>query len=102
MFGVVAGWTWMPCVGEQLAGILNNAPNQSLAQLLPMVVYVLGVCAVLFVFALAPLVFEQLKPLLEHRATRVLGTALAAALVVALAGGVYNDLLSRFAQLSVR
>ena len=102
LIGVVAGATWMPCVGNELASILNNAPTRPLEELLPMLVYVFGVTSILFVVALIPIVFEPIGRGLDHEAVTLIGGGLAVALVIALAGGVYNDLLSEFAQLSVR
>lgn len=102
LLGLVAGSTWMPCVGDRLGVILNNAPSEPLAQLLPMTAYVLGVCAVLFAVGLVPRSFPRVELWMEHWAVVAGGIAVAGLIVVGLAGGFYNDVLSRFAQLSVR
>ena len=38
----LAGWTWIPCVGRELGDVLNNARAQPWAELVPTLLYSLG------------------------------------------------------------
>ena len=99
--GVFAGSTWRPCVGDQLADILNNAPAEPFAQLVPMTVYVAGVTLVLVGVALLPLVWPRLRIARPHIAP-VVGSVIVAGIAIATVAGEYEAVLSEFAQLSVR
>ncbi len=102
LLGVIAGATWVPCVGDELGMILNAAPGAPLGQLVPMLSYVLGVCAVLVVLALIPVVFPRVDAWLAHPAGLIIGGLMATMITLALVTGLYGELLSEFAQLSVR
>jgi cytochrome c biogenesis protein CcdA len=102
LLGVVAGATWMPCVGEQLGVILTTAPREPLAQLVPLTVYVVGVLAVVIALALLPVLAAPVDRHRGHRAVVGVGVALAAVVTVALAAGRYTDVLATFAQIGTR
>lgn len=101
LLGVFAGSTWRPCVGDRLASVLNNAPNDPLAELPPMVVYVAGVTLVLVGLALLPLVWPQLR-VNRPRVAPAVGSIVAAIILLATLFGAYGTVLSEFAQLTVR
>lgn len=101
LIGVFAGTTWRPCVGEQLASILNGAPDDPIGQLAPMIVYVGGVTLVLLGVALVPLVWPQLR-IARPAVAPIVGSAVALVVLLMSLTGTYGDLLSEFAQLTVR
>lgn len=97
--GVVAAAVWQPCVGAELAGVVNAAPTDRLGSLIPMVVYVAGTALVMFAIALLPTALPAARTILEARTATVtgaaLGVALGAAMAVGLWGDVVNELLER-------
>lgn len=102
LLGLVAGVTWAPCVGQRLGHILTDAPSDGLAQLVPMLVYVLGVYSVLIAVALLPVASTTVQRHRENRIVAACGIVLAALLASALAVGRYTDVLATFAQISTR
>lgn len=100
--GVVAGSTWVPCVGEQLARILTDAPANPTGAIIPMLVYATGVCAVLIAVSIVPLAFPTTRRWFEARVTTAVGGLIAMVLVAALAGDLYRAILSEFAEIGAR
>ncbi len=52
--GAIAAAVWQPCVGTELAGIVNDAPTDRLGALMPIAVYVAGTALVALAIALLP------------------------------------------------
>ncbi len=101
--GLIAGglstWLWAPCVGTELATILNTAPDAPVSQLLPMGLFVLGLSLPLLAIALLPIVF----PRLVRFETPVSNAALALVVFVGLAIMIdwYDDVVIQLNRWSV-
>jgi len=98
MVAFVAGWTWVPCVGRELADILNNADDEPWAELVPTFLYLMGIFLPLIVIAALQVAWPDLGDFLDRPALRGIGLG-----VVALVGGLvavtlFDDLASELAR----
>lgn len=89
--GALATWLWAPCVGPQLAHILNGAPEAPFRQLVPMGMFVLGLSVPILFVALAPVAIPRLRRVLAPVATA--GMFLVLVLGGAMAIGWYDDVV---------
>lgn len=94
---VLAGWLWVPCVGEYFSEPLNNASNEPLRSLLQVVAYVIGIAAPLLAVAALPVAIPRLAAIRDHRSAPVIGLAATFVVGAAIATGLYSDLVVRFA-----
>lgn len=96
----LAGWTWIPCVGRELADILNNARAEPWAQLVPTFLYMLGIFIPLVAIAALQVAWPQFGKISDTSKVRTVGLS-----IVALVGGLvavtlFDDLASELAQRS--
>ncbi len=96
----IAGWTWIPCAGSELGDILNNARPEPWAELIPTVLFVVGLFVPLILIAALEVAWPRLGELLERPALRTTGLA-----IIALVGGLvavtlFDDLASELARRS--
>lgn len=94
---LVAGWLWVPCVGEHFSEPLNNATTDPAGTWMQVLAYVAGIGAPLIVLAALPVAFPRLAKLRDSAPVRVLGVGLAAVVSLSIAVGWYSDLVIRFA-----
>ncbi len=99
--GWIASWLWVPCVGLELANILNGAPSQPLAQLLPTVGYVVGVSWSLVVIGAAGSIHPTLARLQAKPIFGWIGIGLTVLLAATMAFGFYDDVLAELSRRSV-
>jgi cytochrome c biogenesis protein CcdA len=98
--GTLAGWLWRPCVGEQLADVLNSAPDEGPRTLVLTVVYVVGVVLVPLAVALLPVVVTRLDRIAEHPAWRGSAVVFGVAYAALIAAGRYDDVVAELLQRS--
>jgi hypothetical protein len=98
--GAVAAAVWQPCVGTELAGVVNTAPADRLGSLAPMLVYVAGTALVVFAIALVPIATPTAHRILEARTVTITGAALGVALGAAMAIGVWGDVVNELLERS--
>ena len=96
----LAGWTWIPCVGSELGDILNNARAEPWAELLPTVIFVVGLFIPLILLAALDVAWPKLGEILDRSELRMVGLG-----VIALVGGLvavtlFDDLASELARRS--
>lgn len=97
--GVGAAWIWQPCVGVELGSILNRAPTEPLAALPLLSAYLVGVAVVVLVAALVRVVTADTKS--PKRFVTVAGVVGGAAVAMAIAFGIYRDVVGWLALVSV-
>ena len=96
----LAGWTWVPCVGRELADILNNARAEPWSELIPTFLYMVGLFVPLIVIAALDIAWPKFAEATSARWVRTTGLA-----IVALVGGLvavtlFDDLASELARRS--
>lgn len=79
----LATWTWEPCVGRELGGIVNTARFEPWGQALPTLVYVFGLFLPLVVLVALEVAWPKLGEITDREQVRRVGLA-----VVALVGGL--------------
>ena len=101
--GIVAGgiatWLWVPCVGVELAEILNAAPDEPAGQILPIGLFVLGLSVPILLVALVPIVFPKVHRYSDAIARVSLGMVVV--LGIALVAGWYDDVVIQLNRWSV-
>jgi len=97
---IAAVWTWIPCVGPELAEILNNADREPFAQLPGTVAFFLGLLLPFILVAALGELFPQLGEKLEHRWAITGGAVLLGVVGVLFATTLYDDLSSELFRLS--
>jgi len=95
--GLVAGWLWVPCVGEHLSQPLNEAAEDPIGNLLPIFVFVIGTGIPLIVLAALPAAWPAVETIRDHPAARWLGVALGALVGISIATGWYSEFIIHFA-----
>lgn len=98
--GGVAGWLWQPCVGEQLANILNDADSSPFATAPLMVVYTAGALLPVILLAALPHAWPTIKGHLTHRNVGLAGTGVGMLYALTVVSGQYNDLVGELFRIS--
>ena len=98
--GAIAGWLWQPCVGEQLARILNDADSEPFTTAPLMVVYTAGALLPVMVFAALPHAWPRIGPHLTHRNVGLVGAAVGGLYALTVVSGQYNDLVGELFRIS--
>ena len=102
--GALVGWTatllWLPCVGSAFGVLLDTAHLAPVAALPGALVHLLGVCLPLVALAALPVAVPRTAGLLDRRPTVWAGALAAAALIVTLGLGAYQDLLGLLLRVS--
>lgn len=98
--GAVAGWLWQPCVGEQLADILNQAGADRPASLARMIVYTAGALLPAVVLAATPHGWPPAQPHLHGGVAARAGATLGAVYALALVSGRFDDLVGELSRWS--
>lgn len=100
MVGMVAAWSWQPCVGRHLGEVLTGLDRAPGSNLAPMMVYVAGTSLVLIAVALAPVAIPGLTSIRDAAATRHAGLGLGIVLALLMAVGVYDDMVAELFRIS--
>jgi len=100
MTAFIAGWTWIPCVGRELADILNNARAEPWAELVPTFVYLFGLFVPLVVFAALQVAWPKFGDLIERESVRSAGLAIVFLVGTLVAVTLFDDLASELAERS--
>ena len=98
--GGIAGWLWQPCVGEQLAKILNDADSQPFTTAPLMVVYTAGALLPVIVLAALPHAWPTIRDHLTHRNVGLAGTGVGMIYALTVVSGQYNDLVGELFRIS--
>lgn len=98
--GAVAGWLWQPCVGEQLADILNQAAAERPLSAVRMIVYTAGALLPAVVLAAIPHAWPPAQSRLHGPFAARLGATLGAVYAVALLSGRFDDLVGALSRWS--
>jgi len=98
--GLVATWTWVPCVGRELGDILNNARDDPWAELGPTVLYTVGLFVPLILLAALGVALPEVSARAERVSVRRVGLG-----IIALVGGLvmvtlFDDLAGELARRS--
>ena len=96
----LAGWTWIPCVGRELGGILNNARAEPWAELVPTVLYLVGLFMPLVVIAALDVAWPKFAEKSDARWLRASGLAIVGLVGALVAVTLFDDLASELAQRS--
>jgi hypothetical protein len=91
--GAVAGWLWQPCVGEQLADILNHAGADRPMSVVRMLIYTAGALLPAIVLAAMPHAWPPAQSYLHGRFAARMGATLGAGYTGALLSGRFDDLV---------
>ncbi|MEE9417200.1 MAG: hypothetical protein V3V01_18115 [Acidimicrobiales bacterium] len=101
--GTASAWLWIPCVGRNLGNLLNDATSQGSLALLPRFgIYVGSVCALLIVIALIPFAWPKITTVRDHDRTQFVGLAIGGLLGLAIAVGLYDNIVAELARISLR
>ncbi|MEM9465078.1 MAG: hypothetical protein AAGA90_06880 [Actinomycetota bacterium] len=98
--GGVAGWLWQPCVGEQLAKILNDADSEPFTTAPLMVVYTAGALLPVILLAALPHAWPRIEGRLTHRTVGLVGTGVGMVYAATVISGRYNDLVGELFRIS--
>ena len=98
--GAVAGWLWQPCVGEQLANVLNDADSSPFTTAPMMVVYTAGALLPVILIAALPHALPTIEEHLTHRRVGLAGTAVGMLYALTVVSGQYNDLVGELFRIS--
>ena len=98
--GGIAGWLWQPCVGEQLANILNDADSAPFTTAPLMVVYTAGALLPVILLAALPHAWPTIKDRLTHRNVGLAGAGVGALYALTVVSGQYNDLVGELFRIS--
>ncbi len=91
--GIVAGWMWVPCVGEHLAVPLNEAATNRAGTFGPLMAYLVGVSIPLIVAAVLPYAVPWFKQWRDHEAAAKVGIVVGGIVALAIAAGFYGDII---------
>ena len=97
---VVAVWAWIPCVGPELADILNGARREPLAHLGGTVAFFLGLLLPFISIAAAGVAFPKLQEKLAHRAIISTGAIVLGLVGLLFVTTLYDDLASALFRIS--
>ena len=98
--GAIAGWLWQPCVGEQLAKILNDADAAPFSTAPLMVVYTAGALLPVILLAALPHAWPAITERLTHRTVGLVGTGVGMLYALTVISGQYNDLVGELFRIS--
>lgn len=98
--GAVAGWLWQPCVGEQLAKILNEADAEPFTTAPLMVVYTAGALLPVILLAAVPHAWPAIAHHLSHRRVGLVGAGVGMVYALTVISGQYNDLVGELFRIS--
>lgn len=98
--GGIAGWLWRPCVGEQLALVLNDAETDALSSIPRMLAYTSGALLPTILLAALPFAWPRLAPVLTHRRLATGGLAFGGLYALTVISGRYNDLVGELFRIS--
>lgn len=74
--GIISVWAWIPCVGPELADILNNAPREPFAQIPGTIGFFLGLLIPFIIVAAIGATFPKLQEALDDRRVVTAGAVL--------------------------
>lgn len=97
---IVAVWAWIPCVGPQLADILNGARREPFAHLGGTIAFFLGLLLPFILVAAAGVVFPKVQEKLAHRAVMTGGAVLLGLVGLLFVTTLYDDLSSALFRIS--
>lgn len=97
---LLAGWTWVPCVGRELGEVLNNARAEPWAELVPTSLYMTGLFVPFVLLAALDVAWPRFGELTDRPGLRSTGLA-----IVGIVGGLvaitlFDDLAGELARRS--
>jgi cytochrome c biogenesis protein CcdA len=97
---LLAGWTWVPCVGRELGGILNDARAQPWVELGPTAQYLLGLFLPLVLIAAAAVAWPKLGTVLDSPRARTAGLGIMFLVAGLVSVTLFDDLAGELARRS--
>ena len=98
--GAIAGWMWEPCVGAELADVINRASTDGPSTLALMVVYASGALLPALMLAALPAAVPRVRPVVDHAAVRGVGLLFGAGYALTVAIGRYDDVVGELVRRS--
>jgi cytochrome c biogenesis protein CcdA len=98
--GVVAAWSWIPCVGPRLGDLLNAARSEPWGQLGGTFAYLAGLLIPFFIIAALDSLFPEFRERLDRPAIVGVGMVLLAIFGAAVATTIFDDIASELARRS--
>lgn len=96
----IAAWTWVPCVGEHLGEILNNARRNPWEELLPTFAYIVGLFVPLVVIAAFAGAWPAAADRMDHRYVRATGLGIVFVVGALVSVTLFDDLAGELARRS--
>jgi len=98
--GTVAVWSWIPCVGPELGGLLNRVGDSPWANAAGTAAFIIGLLAPFVILAAAEAAFPRLSDLLDREAIRMAGAVVVLTVGLLLMVTLFDDVASELAQRS--
>jgi len=96
----LAGWTWVPCVGRELGGVLNNARDHPWSELVPTAFYMTGLFVPLIALAALDVAWPTFGERSDTPALRATGLVIVGAVGLLVTLTLFDDLASELARRS--
>lgn len=93
--GTVAVWSWLPCVGPELADILNDAPSRPFANLAGTIAFLVGLLLPILLVAAADIAIPAMQRALDKPWIAGFGALLLISFGVLFAGAWSDELSSQ-------
>lgn len=97
---LIAVWAWIPCVGPQLADILNGARRDPAAHIGGTIAFFLGLLLPFILIAAIGVIFPKTQEKLSHRAVITTGALLLGIVGLLFVTTLYDDLSSALFRIS--
>lgn len=97
---VLATWTWVPCVGRELAGVVNSARSEPWGELAPTSIYMVGLFLPLILVAALDVAVPRFGDAIELRSARMIGLAIVFVVGALVAVTLFDNLASELARRS--
>lgn len=98
--GVVSVWAWIPCVGPELAEILNNARSEPLSQLGGTIGFFLGLLLPFILITAVGVLFPNLGEKLDNKWVIGAGAAMFGLVGLLFATALYDNVSSALFRIS--
>lgn len=98
--GVVAVWAWIPCVGPELAEILNNAQRKPFSQLGGTIGFFIGLLLPFILIAASGVLFPRVSERLEDRRIVTAGALLLGLVGLLFATTLYDNVANALFRVS--
>lgn len=98
--GAIAVWSWIPCVGPELGGLLNRVGDAPWANAAGTASFVVGLLVPFVLLAAAEAAFPRLKHFLDRTVLRTAGAVVVGVVGLLVMLTLFDDVASELAQRS--